>query len=390
MASTLAPAAATCASPPKTRILALDGLRGLAISLVLWHHLVEPALPPGRESWLGWLRAGGILSWSGVDLFFVLSGFLIGGILIDHRRSPTLVSVFFARRAARILPLYFVTLAGIFLVGRNWSPPAPIEQPFWTFATFTANFAFAAANDWDWVGVSVLWSLAVEEQFYLAAPWLVRATPPRVLPWAVAAVIVTAQLARLTLWAARPDLVIAQHVLTPLRADALAWGILIAWIVRDPRGGTLVNVVRARAGQLLFVAAAIVGVITLAQPTQGTFVLVAGGYASLTFAYALIVAVALIAPPALVGRVLTLAPLRQLGHYSYALYLWHAAAGWWAVQLFAGENFLLDSWSSLALLGSVLLGLWMTAALSWRFFERPFLRLAHRRDYEPAAVPTIS
>ena len=95
----------------KARNTALDGLRGIAIAMVLWHHLVEPNLPLGHASPLGWLRAATGLSWAGVDLFFTLSGFLIGGILIDHRISPHFTRVFYLRRAVRILPLYYLTLA---------------------------------------------------------------------------------------------------------------------------------------------------------------------------------------------------------------------------------------------------------------------------------------
>ncbi|MGA7905778.1 MAG: acyltransferase, partial [Candidatus Sulfotelmatobacter sp.] len=92
-----------------TRIPALDGLRGVAILLVLLCHAVFELHP--RSTFLSRLLIAGRLTWSGVDLFFVLSGFLIGGILLDARRSPRYFSTFYARRAYRILPLYMVILA---------------------------------------------------------------------------------------------------------------------------------------------------------------------------------------------------------------------------------------------------------------------------------------
>src|SRR5438128_1844725 len=99
------------AEVPVGRIPALDGIRGLAICLVLWWHF---AVSPVRanlqnlQNHPGLLRIAelGRFTWSGVDLFFVLSGFLIGGILLDASRSPSFFSTFYIRRAYRIIPLY--------------------------------------------------------------------------------------------------------------------------------------------------------------------------------------------------------------------------------------------------------------------------------------------
>src|ERR1700751_4546946 len=99
------------ASERMRRIPALDGMRGLAISLVLWWHIFGPlngSLP--NHPFLGEVAHLSRFTWSGVDLFFVLSGFLIGGILLDEINSPAYFSTFYIRRAYRILPLYTVIL----------------------------------------------------------------------------------------------------------------------------------------------------------------------------------------------------------------------------------------------------------------------------------------
>ncbi|MBM3853598.1 MAG: acyltransferase, partial [Verrucomicrobia bacterium] len=181
-----------------SRSAELDGLRGVAIALVLWHHLGASALPFGADSWLGWVRAASSLAGAGVDLFFVLSGYFIGGILIDHRESPRLARVFYLRRALRILPLYAVTLAVIFTLVALGAPGSWQEFPAWIYGLFLTNFALAWAQHWDWLPLSVLWSLAVEEQFYLLAPWIVRALSPTLLPWFAGAVVLTAWLLRLS------------------------------------------------------------------------------------------------------------------------------------------------------------------------------------------------
>src|SRR6476661_4386294 len=93
------------------RIAELDGVRGVAIALVLVYHYFVMLVTPESPHWLRPLRVCGLWTWSGVDLFFVLSAFLIGGILIDHRDSPNSLCVFYTRRSLRIFPLYFAWLA---------------------------------------------------------------------------------------------------------------------------------------------------------------------------------------------------------------------------------------------------------------------------------------
>jgi peptidoglycan/LPS O-acetylase OafA/YrhL len=187
---------------------ALDALRGLAITFVVCQH------------WLG-LPIG----WAGVDLFFVLSGYLIGGILIDNRTSRRYFSTFYVRRAFRILPLYLLFLAVIL-------PTYGSGISLWHYLTFTQNFAQAR------VGMTgempeVTWSLAVEEQFYLLLPILVRLLPPSVLLRVAAYLVAAAPLARLLI-------VLVEHngwapnVLLPGRMDALFLGVSIACIVRKP------------------------------------------------------------------------------------------------------------------------------------------------------------
>ena len=134
-----------------TRIRELDGIRGLAIALVLVFH-VHRFLPDSGV--FPTVKALLVQTWCGVDLFFVLSGFLIGGILIDHRRSANSFKVFYTRRGFRILPLYFawlllfVVLIQIVPTTREpWANLFDDAMPLWTYSTFTHNFAMAAANE---------------------------------------------------------------------------------------------------------------------------------------------------------------------------------------------------------------------------------------------------
>jgi peptidoglycan/LPS O-acetylase OafA/YrhL len=166
------PSIPTTPRPLTGRIPELDGVRGLAILLVLVFHWA--AFQPAPHSFAYYLMVPRNLMWSGVDLFFVLSGFLIGGGLIDNRASPNYFSTFYRRRIYRIFPFYYL-MVGLFLIGSFVLPAAFLFTgaiPRWPFLLFVQNIGFAIPLAAPWLGVT--WSLAVEEQFYLLFPFAVR------------------------------------------------------------------------------------------------------------------------------------------------------------------------------------------------------------------------
>src|SRR5471032_1355572 len=148
-------AALAGATVPGERIRHLDGLRGCAIALVLVHHFVAPLLGNVPASPGAYVAAVLTLSYTGVDLFFVLSGYLIGGILLDHRDSPRLYGTFYARRAARILPLAGLCVAVILAAqraGLYGAGPAEGGAP-WPVAAyllFATNLSMTWASDWGY------------------------------------------------------------------------------------------------------------------------------------------------------------------------------------------------------------------------------------------------
>ena len=207
------------------RIGELDGIRAVAIWMVLlMHAFATPKAEIAARAFEGWRLIGWTVlahGWLGVDLFFVLSGFLITGILLDTRTRSHYYGSFYMRRALRILPIFLLVLAGLFIAGRQLTP-------YFGFAIlFCANFAylFGIATPG---GAGPMWSLAVEEQFYLIWPTLVRYLPAWGFAAAVAAVVVAEPLVR----AANFD---PDFTLTWTRCDGLALGALTAIWVRRPR-----------------------------------------------------------------------------------------------------------------------------------------------------------
>ena len=228
------------------RIPELDGIRGLAILLVLlWHYFawplfVGPLRPinhPVATAVLGWL-------WSGVDLFFVLSGFHIGKILLEHRKTQNYFQVFYLRRAARIVPLYLLSLSLFVILFQLCSQSAvncfqllggsdsfrllfATPWSLWSYFTFSQNISMAFAQDLgpDWLAIT--WSLAVEMQFYLVLPVIVRFAPVRLLPYLLLSGCLIAPIVRTWLMG------VPAFALLPCRMDSLFLGALLAFLVRQ-------------------------------------------------------------------------------------------------------------------------------------------------------------
>ncbi len=138
----------------------LDGLRAIAVMAVVFQHFA----PSGWSKVIPW---GGL----GVTLFFVLSGYLITGILLKGREEPGMLRHFYIRRALRIFPVYYATL----LIAALLAIP-PVRETFWWHAFYLSNVLFALKNSY-FGAVSPFWSLAVEQHFYLIWPWVVLFVP---------------------------------------------------------------------------------------------------------------------------------------------------------------------------------------------------------------------
>ena len=378
----------------RDRVPELDGLRGLAILLVLAWHLAPrrpgTLLGDALETIYG-------LTWTGVDLFFVLSGFLLGGILLDQARSRGLLGTFYLRRICRILPLYGVLLAlfsaGTWLFSGSpgvlawWLFGGRDALPLWTYFTFTQNFAIVHFQGMGAPAAAPTWSLAIEEQFYLLLPWLVLGIPRRWLPPVLLLLISGAVGIRVFLYQHHPASGFAGHHLLPSRMDALLVGVLGALLQRSPWCSRWLARSAALRNLPFLVLLQGTAVLAWLSPAMGSGGMAWGGYTWMALFYLDLVLVTLYAPKGILARFFRLSWLRWLGVRSYGLYLLHQAV--------VGTVFILayghahgppepgDVLVSLVALALLL----VLAAASWRWLETPFLRLGRRRPYGPAERP---
>jgi peptidoglycan/LPS O-acetylase OafA/YrhL len=381
------------ATPHAARIPVLDAVRGLAIVFVLLVHFTPDYLMPNRP--LEWAKKLMFAGWTGVDLFFVLSGFLITDILLRVRHTPHWIRNFYWRRALRILPLYLGTLVVVFGI-LPWFVPAGRDPAFDTMQTTQGWYWVHAANVCVFlhgfaatgsatVNLGHLWSLAVEEHFYLLWPFLVARLPERRLLPALLGIIGIAIGVRLLAMATLVDPMLnGAFVQTFARMDGLACGALLCVLFRRLPATTLRRwcvVLLPLIGAILLTDFYLEKGLWMGSPfTRGLgFTLFAIFYASL------IVVLLTDAPNAPLRRVIDNAPLRFFGKYSYGIYVIHfvmvpTLARWIpdAEVLARLHSPILAS--AVCIVAKTAISV-VLALVSWRVLEAPCLRLKDRFDY---------
>ena len=370
------------------RIAELDGLRGLAILFViLCHYVGNPDHAP-LGFWPHRFLLAFTVGWSGVDLFFVLSGFLIGGILLDARSSPHYFRAFYMRRIFRILPIYYLwTLlfaatviaalglsAGRLGVASSDLLRVPIQ------VLFLQNI-FIGMPHFTWMWFVVTWSLAIEEQFYLLAPPLIRFLSLRRFVIALAATIVLAPFLRFMLfryWA--PGTYLCAYLM-PCRADSLSCGMLLAVGWRDARVQEFIRSNASLLQRTLLVLFLGVGGLLwwLVHPINVVSVTI--GYTWLALFYSALLLMVVSRPGAWIAAVMRWRFLGWLGGVSYCVYLLHDPFNFFAHCILLHALPQLYTLNQLAVSILALLATLAVASLSWRFFEKALIRHGHTYSY---------
>jgi peptidoglycan/LPS O-acetylase OafA/YrhL len=369
---------------------ALDGIRTLAFVMVLLQHYV-------RMPW----------GWAGVDLFFVLSGFLITGILYDSVDDPHRAHNFYIRRTLRIFPLYY----GVMVVMLVLAPLVHWQRTWgWlVWPAYLGNYArfiqpmdvaplLRKVADFQPIGqihgwlitpyLGHFWSLCVEEQFYLVWPWVVFwIRDRRKLLWICAATLPLCLGMRLAGEHYLPSWMLEGEILyraTPFRIDALLLGGWIALVLRGPHGRTLLQAGRKALPLALLAAAG-----WMALTPARHLLTIPYPYPSYHFTWALsaidlqagLLIIVALQPGTLVYRCFNLRPLRWFGRITYGAYVLHDIPHAFYTSVawrFSSVHYRPIS-GAIALVSTTFL-----AWLSFRFFETPFLNLKERRTIRPA------
>jgi peptidoglycan/LPS O-acetylase OafA/YrhL len=372
---------------PQRRIPELDGLRGTAILLVMvGHYFSVPGV--GAVSLLNgyWFRLG----WTGVDLFFVLSGFLIGGILLEARGSSNYFKTFYARRFFRIIPLYYawillyVILAPLIRIffSERVGPVQQVDGSILAHLFFLQNFHEFLKSGASFWWFSSTWSLAVEEQFYLAAPLLVRYLSRRSLATVLVLVTLVAPILRFVVRNYVSDGAWLAYRLMPCRADALAVGVLAALIWNSPKGRAWLE----RQTLILYGLFAFLfyGVAYLWRWSSDPMLLLTqtAGYTLIALFFAVLLLLVLTERTFLLSGVMRLGFLRELGGISYCVYIIHTAVYFFCHQLILRAlPAVTDVRAALVTFLAALLT-YAIAKLSWKYFEQPLLRRGHAFQYD--------
>jgi peptidoglycan/LPS O-acetylase OafA/YrhL len=380
------------AAPTKSfRIEELDGLRGLAALFAVTYHCLT-----GPRMWshlaASFQRALEITPIS-IDTFFILSGFLIGGILLRAKDSPNYYKTFYIRRFHRILPLYYAWIGAYLIVfltcqaGWGLNRPKGYAMPlvFGSYLIMVQNFFPAIAESTYMVAPT--WTLAIEEHFYLVIPLCVRKLSKRGLAQGLVGAIAAAPMLRAFVFLIGKGGTWSRDLIamsTPFRADALAMGVLLALVWTSAATRERIRQFSWLLPWVMLGATFFAGIAVHfdnAGIPVAAFIDEMIGRSVVELSCLALIIFVLARPSSSFCALLRTRFFLETGKISYCLYVVHWGMLWMVSRLIFHTRFGDRPWLDVA---SALIAVPLSyglAMLSWRFFERPLVRRAHRYSY---------
>lgn len=361
----------------------LDGLRGFAVLYVMLDHLF-PYHVFEHITFLKPLFVVFSMGWSGVDLFFVLSGFLITGILLKHKGSNSYFKAFYGRRILRIFPLYYLLLIAflIFIPALDLFPGSnnfwTSEGTTWQYWTFMVNLG-PATNMAGHAFLSVAWSLAIEEQYYFVWPSVVRFVTKQTVQRICVAGLVGFGLLRVVMYFVFSESPLWLYHFTFTHLDGILLGSLLATLFFEEAKYKIILRRYASSALLLFVVCVVVVSWCALFPNDTQHIcyqvpMVMLGYLVVPLFYGSILTRCLLDRGKL-HDFFNNSWLRKCGKYSYCMYLIHFILSWFVLNAITTLDFLMFPGKSilfgLSAFGITMVLTYVFASLSWKFFEGP-------------------
>jgi peptidoglycan/LPS O-acetylase OafA/YrhL len=359
-----------------SHVKSLDGIRAIAMLMVIFFHYISSPLHYHAFGGMGiYICRATDWMWSGVDLFFVLSGFLIGRILITSRSEKDFLKTFYLRRVYRIFPPYYLALF-IFRIlpeAINWDKLEPLRNnvnPLYSYLFFIQNFSMARLGFGNEL-LSVAWSLAVEEQFYLIFPFIILLIKPNQLPLYCLGGILLAPGIRAIFGGILGET--AAYVLLPSRMDGLLMGVLISYLYLE---GHLHRLSPPHIRQFwqvtVFVFASLMAMVafTKINALGGVY-----NHSHYTLLYGLVIVIALL-DKGWVSQFLSYKVFGLLAKISYTSYLVHDPINSLLHKVILNRDIRIFHVDDLMVTGLSFCTTLLFSALSYHFIEKPILSLA--------------
>lgn len=369
-------------SGPRARIVELDGLRGIAVSLVLIWHFSGAVIDQSLGVWAKFVYWITIFGRTGVDLFFVLSGFLITGIILDRKQGfRNFLMSFYMRRVLRIVPSYLVLVVVFWIIvfSTSATPAFNADTPIWYHLLFIQNVWMALSNVWGPGAISVTWSVAIEEQYYIVFPFVCLLLSRDNLIKLLCFVAIASCCFRLWVWL-RFGNSFAMYVFTLSRLDGLALGGLLACFWRTDAFLNLSKENKTAIKNSLVVLICVIPVFLFFIKKDLSMNMALWGHTYLTLLYSLALLVILFNLGSNNLAWLRGCRLAKLGALSYTLYLVHPFFIS-SVFLLSGKNEKLSSLVELFLFLVALCLSLIYSFVSFKFLEKPATDLGKRYAY---------
>ena len=355
------------------RIKGLDGLRGIAILLVLIFHFVSSSLSPefGNKGASNFIATSLIKLtssfWCGVDLFFVLSGFLIGSIILKNIGQINFFSTFYLKRFYRIIPAYFALIL-IFIIAKfffhkydnKWLFENDI--PAYYYLTFTQNFIMGIRNNFGPSGLNPTWSLAVEEQFYIIFPLVALFFRKRYLLYVVFMLIVLAPIFRESM-----SNFYQKYTLIICRMDSLLLGVLVAYFWNKQTFKS--KIINNKKIIWLFFLASLIATFLGALFDIGYW-----GFTISAITFSFLILLCLVDPNNIFIKLIANKIFVFFGSISYSLYLIHHLILGLLFLLFKGTGPSINDWNGVFIAFLALIVSVIYAYFSTNYFELFFIK----------------